>query len=176
MQKVDEIVGTLTEGEFYLVPTITGSLGGHKKVEEYPIIGPRHYDVEFFNIHSPHYHLDLRFINNRYWRDQLHCEVVVAVGRRASGELPTPQYKKLICIHRHIEINTVTNASAPGGHDQLRKHFAGTQCGGSRETGWICPHKRMFLGSQPASYGIITCPGHGLKINADTGKVCEAVQ
>jgi nitrite reductase/ring-hydroxylating ferredoxin subunit len=39
------------------------------------------------------------------------------------------------------------------------------------KAGWICPHKGIALGSVPAVDGVITCPGHGLRICAASGEV-----
>jgi Rieske 2Fe-2S protein len=52
----------------------------------------------------------------------------------------------------------------------LRKLFAGHQCAAGKG-GWICPHRKASLGSIQPVDGIITCPLHGLRIDAATGKM-----
>src|SRR6266436_5748073 len=107
MIKVDKVKGELIEGETYLVPTFTGPLGGKKHLtREYPVLrGPRHYDVEFFNVHMPHYHLDLRFIDLQQWRTELESNRPVGAGRRDDGSLPVPVYKAWRCYQSNVIIH-----------------------------------------------------------------------
>lgn len=168
MQRVDEVVGLLIEGKHYLVPTIVGSIGGTGPMQSHPIIGPRHYDVEFFGVHVPHYHLDLRFVLSESRSNNNHS---VAAGRQRDGSLPPVVYKKMKCTAACVVLSNVTG-NEPGAYEQLVEHFRGAQCGGSAKTGWVCPHKGMPLASQYIDpKWIITCPGHGLKIDSRTGKV-----
>jgi hypothetical protein len=147
MQKVDDAVGLLVEGQPYLVPTVTGSLGGSGPMECYPIIGPRHYDVEFLNVHMPHYHLDLRFIDMRKFDNN----VVVGAGQRSDGTYPPIVYKKMKCLQACVVISNVrgNGYAAADGYRHLVEHFCGVQCSGNAKDGWICPHKGMPLASQP---------------------------
>ena len=43
------------------------------------------------------------------------------------------------------------------------------------ERGWICPHQATPLGSIEPVDGIIICPLHGLRIDAQTGIVVPSV-
>jgi hypothetical protein len=53
---------------------------------------------------------------------------------------------------------------------KINKHWAGQQCDRSK-FGWICPHRNVQLGSMAPIDGVITCPLHGMRINAETGVV-----
>ena len=172
VMRVDKVCGPLIEGTTYLVPTLKGPLGGLKHlVREYPVlIGPRHYDVEYFNVHMPHYHIDLRFVDMRVWRNQWDGNIPVGAGRLDDGSLPKPEYKPWRCLQNHVILN-FDNSPDFLGYKRMCRHFAGAQCGGSRERGWICPHKGTNLASTPSHNGVITCPAHALKIDEATGKV-----
>lgn len=171
LSKVDAFVGPLTEGRCYLVPTVVGSVNGSGAMRPYPVIGTRHYDVEYFNVHMPHYHLDMRFIDMDRWRGEMLQGVLIGAGRRNDGTYPVPEYKKMKCLQSHVEITIRPNSTAPDGFEQMKRDFKGAQCGGSRKRGWTCPHKGTFLGGQPALLGVITCPAHSLRIDAKTGRV-----
>lgn len=169
MKRVDDMTTPLREGVTYLVPTIVGTLGGKHPSERWPIlVGPRHYDVEFFNIHMPHHHLDVRFISYETWKQELGSEIVVGVGRFADGSLPAIEHKPMRCLVEAFLLNSITS------HDDraMHKHFKGAQCEGSLKRGWICPHKGTYLGSQYIDNdGVMICPAHGLRIDAATGRV-----
>lgn len=168
MIKVDETSRVLMEGQTYLVPIIEGSLSGKWPTKSFPVIGPRHYDVEFFNVHAPHYHLDLRFINFTDWY-RSDKGTTVLVGRKADGSLPSVHYEPMKCLQSQVVIYDVRSESGPpDAYKQLVTHFEGRKCEGSKQEGWTCPHKGTFLGD---TNGVITCPAHGLKIDNRTGKV-----
>jgi hypothetical protein len=171
LEKVDEGVEVLTDGKEYLVPTLVGPLGGKLgTTREYPVLGTRHYDVEFFENHMAHYHLDLRFVDYQKWQREWGRDVVVGAGRTVSGALPKLQLKAIKCQQSQVIINFIFGPK-PDTMDKFRDHFRGQQCGGNREKGWICPHKGTFLGGQPVYKGALTCPAHGLKVNPRTGIV-----
>jgi hypothetical protein len=167
LRKVDEIVGELSEGADYLVPTLVGSLSGKGPMQEYPVLGTRHYDVDHFNVHMPHYHIDLRFYDHSLWIRE-GKQVLVGAGRREDGSLPPIIYKKMRCRQSCV----LMNITQPDGRTDFWEVWRGAQCGGSAKEGWICPHKGTFLGSQFTDIdGVITCPAHSLRIDAKTGKV-----
>lgn len=55
----------------------------------------------------------------------------------------------------------------------MADHYGGHQCAKAR-TGWVCPHRDIPLGQFAPVDGIITCPLHGLRVVAATGKVLNA--
>lgn len=63
LQRVDRLKEPPVVGKFYLVPTVYGRW--HDKITDWPVIGNRHNDVEFFGLHAEHYHLDYRFVQIR---------------------------------------------------------------------------------------------------------------
>ena len=57
---------------------------------------------------------------------------------------------------------------------ELQAAVAGARC--QRDAaGWVCPHRQFSFGSiAPDSCGIITCPLHGLQVDAATGVAIAA--
>lgn len=51
---------------------------------------------------------------------------------------------------------------------KLNSHFSGHQCRKGKR-GFVCPHKHLPLGSIAPIDGVITCPLHGLRVDAETG-------
>jgi hypothetical protein len=67
IQRVDQLDSPPTAGKFYLVPAIFwnwGQCGGPSSW--WPVIGPKHHDLEFFNFKEKHYHVDPRFLTRRH--------------------------------------------------------------------------------------------------------------
>ena len=52
---------------------------------------------------------------------------------------------------------------------KMNEAFSGQQCRTGKR-GFVCPHKQFPLGSIKAIDGVVTCPLHGLRIDAATGK------
>lgn len=162
--RIETLTSPPAVGEFYLVPTVRTAWCG--KVANWPVIGPKHSDREFFGFTEPHYHLDARFLRpgHRGIYETLTYPVHWPRGRDG-GPMPKPVWRRLKC-------QRLTNDFHPFGKQiaAMREAFAGRQCArGTR--GWICPHQHAALGSVVAVDGIIICPLHGLKIDAATG-VC----
>lgn len=166
MERVDRITTPLLKGEYYWVPTVHGRWRG--QVANWPVIGPLHNDVEYFNHEWKHYHVDARFV-------RLSPELRLSTFRSPLTAqpyydpkvlLPAPVFRRRKCHWPSIEY-------PHGAHERiqrLRKDFAGTQCHHGKG-GWICPHQKASLGSITPIDGVITCPLHGLRIDAATGKV-----
>lgn len=170
-------------GKFYRVPAILHVYPNWYSSEMFwPIIGPLHHDAEFFNLPNPHYHIDLRFISARHravakpYAGKLGVNAsflarpLSARQLSAKGEfetLPRPVLVRMRCTG-----NTIFY---PHAHRDpicaLNTHYAGTRCERGRQ-GWICPHRAAPIGTHlPDEDGVITCPLHGLRIDAATG-VC----
>jgi hypothetical protein len=66
---------------------------------------------------------------------------------------------------RRVAIRSVRQQST-----NMNTAFAGTQCRKGKR-GFVCPHKLFPLGSVEPVAGVITCPLHGMRIDAATG-VC----
>lgn len=174
LQRVDRTDQPLVVGRYYLVPVVTMTWHGH--LSSWPVIGPPHTDVEFFNFTKEHYHIDGRFLSVPQWKiaeesyRTAENNIQSAPLHPARGkDLPKPTIEKRRCnrpdlayVHGHQEPI-----------QQIRTHFAGTQCERGKG-GWICPHRKASLGSVAAVDGVITCPLHGLQIDAASGLVLSS--
>lgn len=161
LKRVDQIVGSLIDGRTYLVPTVRAEWLKTHGVADWPVIGPRHKDPDL-GVDISHYHIDLRFVPFAdFQRDN---NTVV----NESCDAPI-RYEPWTCRQACV---VISNVRTPLMVD-LNRRYAGKQCMGSRKLGWICPHKKLWLGSQPPVKGMITCPGHGLRIDADSGRILE---
>lgn len=163
LQRVDRLKGAPVVGEFYLVPIIHGKW--YDRVADFPVIGHRHNDIEFFDFEREHYHLDFRFFRGTGFKyastAPLHAHEGFPLGK--------PVLKRRKCLRDQHIFDGPSYIMSP-----FRKSFAGQQCAKGKR-GWVCPHRHIALGSTPAIDGIITCPLHGLRIEAETGKVCSRV-
>ncbi len=159
--RIDRLTEPAVAGRMYLVPTVKAKWIGRLGI--WPVIGPLHEDAEIFNFDKDHYHVDARFLPPRFHKPEkafvypLHADAITAVWRRRK------------CIRAYVPY------TLPGGRDTspvfvLRGIFAGHQCERGKG-GWICPHRKASLGSLSPVNGVITCPLHGLRIDAETGIV-----
>src|SRR5258708_5362853 len=165
IERVDRQTAPLVEGRFYLVPTVRAKWYG--KLADWPVVGPLHEDREFFRFELDHYHVDPRFLPRRM-KDGV-------VDRAFSAPLcipplPPAMMKRRKCVRSHVDYFLPYFGRDTSPVDVLRKHFAGQQCAAGKG-GWICPHRKASLGSIQPVDGIITCPLHGLRIDAATGQV-----
>lgn len=159
--RVDEIVGSLDEGRRYLVPTVKGEWLNTHGIGDWPVIGPRHKD-EDLGVNISHYHIDHRFVAEAEFKRDDNTVV------NESCDAPV-RYKLWRCLQACVVLSNVRVAGK--GVDSFYQSFAGKRCEGSQRAGWTCPHRGVWLGSQPAIGGVITCQGHGLRIDARTGRV-----
>lgn len=179
IERVDQCSGPLTIGRLYLVPAIWWQRE-RKRPLWWPVIGPKHEDAEFLNFPWLHYHVDVRFVNRNHLAQHYRRfdEMPRALAKIADilaqplshtgmpDAPPAPQWRRMKCqraeiIYPYGFTTQVQNINA---------HFAGAQCARSK-AGWICPHRHAPLASIAPIDGVITCPLHGLKINAETGRV-----
>lgn len=166
IERVDRQTSPLVEGRFYLVPTVRGEWFG--KFGDWPVIGPLHDDREIFRFEIDHYHVDGRFLSRKV-RNVFRVFTYALHAYRGKPPLPPVVMKRRKCIRSHVDycLPYFRDASPV---DVLRKHFAGHQCVAGKG-GWICPHRKASLGSIQPVDGVITCPLHGLRIDAATGVV-----
>lgn len=177
IERADRQTSPLVEGRFYLVPTVRAKW--FDKLTDWPVIGPLHEDREIFGFDQDHYHIDARFLPRTYRRIYrvfqyaLHAHYWAHHFAANEGKpppvLPAPVLLKRKCIRSHVPYDPPwERAAVPIG--TLRKAFAGHQCAAGKG-GWICPHRKASLGSIQPVGGVITCPLHGLRIDAVDGKV-----
>lgn len=165
LQRVDRLKEPPVIGQFYLVPTIWGRW--YDTYAAWPVIGNRHEDAEFFGFSAEHFHIDYRFARvHKSW-----LRLVMSAPLHDSFNVPTqkPTLRRRKCLRYQHVFDGPAKIMSP-----FRSSFAGQQCAKGKR-GWVCPHRHIALGSTPAIDGIITCPLHGLRIEAETGKVCSRV-
>jgi nitrite reductase/ring-hydroxylating ferredoxin subunit len=173
VERIDRMTEAPVPGKFYLVPVVRAKW--YWRTDEWPVIGPSHNDVEFLNFDKEHYHIDGRFLTKsqrEYAHASLwHWSLADSVQRAPieaphnGGDLPAPTLKRRKCWMSDIEYVHGDKAQV----QNIRKHFAGQHCAKGK-SGWICPHRKAPLGSVAVIDGVITCPLHGLRIDASTGK------
>lgn len=191
-------------GKWYRVPAIRfdrtmGASRPHEKGQDrwpvsylpkvlwWPVMGRMHDDVDHFDFHHKHYHIDLRFVGNRH----------LAQAGQDWG-IDDPKQAKLACLStsplhgRHgqgglnhlakpvlMPFRMMRDHQPWMYHDRPRMQdfqdaLSGQKCRHSK-AGWVCPHRGYPLGQvTPDANGVVTCPLHGLRINAQTGMVLAA--
>ena len=171
LERVDRMTEPLVVGRHYLVWTVHARW--HKRDKDWPVIGPRHNDKDFFNFGMQHYHLDSRFLPLRM-KDRglsLSHPLHAHEAKYSDEEIPLgePVLRRRKCISAESQVDIPWHARLDP-LTKMREHFAGHQCAKGKG-GWICPHRKASLGSVQPVDGIITCPLHLLKIDAATGIV-----
>lgn len=177
MTRVDRLTSPPVVGQFYLVPTIfyewfnpwlyKVTTGGGHKVRHWPVMGAIHNDADRFPLPDEHYHLDPRFIPA--WGLKMRPFATPLIQHYERGPMPSIEFRSVRC-HRTMPIYPH--------HDQkqiigIQQDFAEQQCAHGKG-GWICPHRKFSLGSIEPVDGVITCPLHGMKIDAASGRVRKA--
>ena len=176
MQRVDHMLEPPIVGQTYLVPSIIYKMFNDNEPRWYPVMGTRHEDADHLKFPWEHFHPDWRFMP----------AAVVAKAMRAGGRrygtqalfgyplqmhgLDVPEkteYRRRKCVRTMPE--NVILASMP----LARGHFDAWEGVDAKRgpRGLVCPHRGTILGSvTPNPDGTITCPLHGLKFCARTGK------
>ena len=177
--RIDEIAGEPIIGRYYLVPTVLATW--HDKLGEWPVIGPKHHDAHCLNFKWTHYHLDARFVPSsskdyHFWRSVMASPVMTSERINPEG-LPEPVWRRRTCrrLANPFQSKICDDAAAVAG-DAWKCHFsewAGRQAKRDARR-WICPHRNVSLAGQLIVDGVITCPLHLLRIDAETGVVLPA--
>lgn len=170
IERVDRITTPLVVGRAYLVQTVHFRYFSDDYAD-WPVMGHKHTDVEFFNFKEPHFHVDARFLSQKLRKkigDSLFsAPLAKRIFPHQNDELPVPFWKKWRCRVSFMEYPFGDRDAIQG----IRMHYSGQQCAKGKG-GWICPHRKAALGSiLPDENGLVTCPLHGLVINAETGIV-----
>lgn len=180
IERITNLDAAPVVGRYYLVPMIRWEVINH--VSDWPIFLPLHNDARFFAVATDHFHLDPRFIGGHKWRllathyfsaGPLETAQATVVGRNNWGayakdaKVSNIQWKRQQCIRAQIEYMHGNKKAV----QNMRGHYAGHQCAKAR-SGWICPHQNWPMGSvEPDKNGVMSCPLHGLQIDAETGLV-----
>lgn len=170
-------------GRFYLVPVVR-RYPWHGRVDDWPVIGPKHDDREHFNFPDVHYHLDPRFLTSA--QEQFVRRQGARVGRSsytpgAAGDaveyavsgyplsnrdwqLP-PGRPEL--VRRRCRRASYTFGMFPERRVQSMRAALGDPAEPIRlaDGRLLCPHRKVDLSQfPPDESGIVTCPLHGLRV------------
>lgn len=187
VERADMLTAPPVVGRFYLVPSVLWSFSSTWGEPEalktlqalpdakwWPVWGRKHDDREFFKFEFKHYHLDPRFLTKRHWKEfewGFRSPLGVLQGkplnhRDLPNGPPRPQLRRMKCT----SLDTTWEHAGQKTVLAMQAAFAGKQCRASK-VGIICPHQRFPLGSIAPVDGVITCPLHGLRIDAASGRV-----
>ncbi|KEC73173.1 hypothetical protein RLPCCGM1_c1289 [Rhizobium leguminosarum bv. phaseoli CCGM1] len=177
MKRLDELTQHVEVGRYYLVPTVTASWCGDEKV--WPVIGPQHNDRHCLDFGYDHYHIDPRFVAEGagagFWLRVSAAPIMTSAAINAGG-LPKPVWRRRIC-RRLANPDLAEVGERAARHPNWQCHFdewTGKQA--KRDSrGWICPHRAVSLADHAPVDGVITCPLHLLRINAETGVVLPPI-
>jgi hypothetical protein len=160
-------------GKYYQVPCVKGTetppfLNFAKKGQWIPILLPKHDDPE---IGAPfqHYHLDFRFLTE--WSLKKAGFAWVLAQPHGYGETHQRKFYQEEIVYRRMKCKREM--------PQYPRHIARwmpTLCAkykGSRLVNGKCPHKGIDLSGCVPVNGVVTCPGHGLMWDVETGKMVE---
>ena len=165
----DDLNEPPVKGRNYLVRTVHGSW--NHRVGWWPVWGPKHEDAEFIKFEPIHFHLNRYFLasHDLEWACRLPLTSVSNAWNHGFVSLSEPVLRKKVCRYEFPYPFAVAKSLKLPSFQEFHQHFAGTQC--ARRGGFICPHKGFNLSSVPSVDGVITCPLHGLRIDATTGRV-----
>jgi hypothetical protein len=193
IRSIDDLTGPPVPGQHYLVPHVLywwtpgePIYGRTQDARWWPIIGPKHDDIEHLNFKAKHYHCDVRFLRRSTFSDRRrnirasYSNLVGTpisefserewYGHKIGGPLPEPVWRTAKCIvadagfvpHNPENLTFVAFHAA----------YEGKRCRRDAEGRLICPHKGAPLNSlAPDRKGRVVCPLHGLLINVETGVV-----
>jgi Rieske [2Fe-2S] domain len=168
-QRIDRLTEPAVVGRTYLVPTVAAMWPEGYVTAPWPVIGPKHTDVEFLNFTWNHYHVDARFVLSRAHLKLVHKLAYFSTPTSDSHHPLADVIWQPIRMRRKMPIYP-ERFRWDFGIRAIAAHYAGHQCK-SGKGGWICPHRNAPLGSLSPVDGVITCPLHGLRIDAVSGKV-----
>lgn len=179
--RIDDLDGPPVLRRTYLVPTVRYEWNG--RVDDWPVMGPRHEDGEHLSFPWWHYHLDPRFMTAAQWRRarrtpwakkgaaavQSHPLLKWADPRMQDGiPHPDPVWRPLRCLRVMPEYLF----GDIGPVIRLNAAYAGRRCPRDAAGRLVCPHKGADLSTlAPDGDGLITCPLHGLRIDPARGVV-----
>lgn len=176
-KRLDELTQPIEVGQIYLVPTVTATWMGTTKA--WPVIGPKHNDRHCLDFKWDHYHIDPRFVvggsRPDFWI-LVQSSPLMTRGDLNLGGLHAPVWRRRVC-RRLANPALMRVREIASRHAQWRCHFdewTGKQA--KRDArGWICPHRAVSLADHTPVDGVITCPLHLLRIDAETGVVLPPI-
>ena len=149
---------------------------------------PEHEDREFIGFRHYHYHVDWRFLN-RAQREKasgpdrmppvynIPISIIVLSDNPYQTAMLTDRPKDDPLRHQYARIKKRRCHGLPWPpseqfrnakwYEKLMSAYREQQL----KPGQICPHRGAELAGIPPQNGIITCPMHGLRWHADTGRL-----
>lgn len=123
-----------------------------------PIIGPWHEDASIIGFLPHHYHVDWRFVTDRFFKKQ-------PDDRRYFGKV----IKEDVLVSSTVKIMKKKCRRRFNGYPRERVEKLWlprleASYGGDVAKCGICPHRGLPLDGLPVENGVVTCPGHGLRI------------
>ena len=170
--RIDEIDHEPIIGRFYLVPVVRAAWPG-RMGENWPVLLPRHSDVEIIGFDITHYHYDPRFIRQRQWKfiaarakfsaGHDTARFVIADDDNSAGP---PVWTRLKC-QRAMPDRRQYIYPAVSWFQPLEDAYADARL----KPNMVCPHKGVCLKSMAVVDGVVVCPAHGLRWRVDTGEL-----
>ena len=186
MKAVHEMTEVPVMGQRYLVPCVEITADDIKGYCEgmlkgwWPVMGPEHEDARFFDFPHSHWHFDARFMSARQLRNRAHRSFLLGkIGQQEAvfvltfpltnhGNLRAPELRRKQCLRQMPEWERTLPALPKLERVLLAE---GRTLKGNCK---VCPHRGFPLASLPvAADGGVTCPGHGLRWHAETGKMLQ---
>lgn len=183
-QRIDCLDGPPIVGEFYLVPCIKRMFrDGHDDEGEWlPIIGPEHEDAGIVNFPRMHFHYDWRFMRKHtmdwlgFIRDGKASRVygsVAVTGQHEDYDVIGPQWNRRKCHREFPPYPADYSLASFNGkkHHPWLDRLEDAHAGRTLPACKTCPHRGIPLRSVRAVDGTVTCPGHGLTWDVETGEL-----
>lgn len=158
-------------GKWYRVPAV--------RVAEWrgfrgwlPVIGPKHEDAELIGFKPWHWHLNLPFVPKRaYWDVFYSSAYAVPISCPDNNGkqvvMDGPLLRRMKCVREWPPYPLDKIKGPRGWLPKLEAAYSSCKL----KPGMVCPHRGIPLASVPAVDGIVTCPGHGLRWNIETGEL-----
>ena len=165
-------------GRYYSVPVVRGTWRHH--LRNWVVIGPGHEDTEIIGFPEYHFHLDPRFVSKQRW-DAWSLQAILGgpvsepTGSRCTVDWPRPRF---VGLRKRRMIREVSPLEIRGLFAQAHWMFDLEERyrHESLRAGMVCPHRGTDLSTQPVdTQGCVTCPCHGLRWNATSGRLVPLV-
>lgn len=175
-------------GKWYLVPCIkvdASALTIWMDVNGWvPVLGPKHRDIEHLEFDFEHWHIDWRFVGHRaykYAAGKISGSPLSRVlTNDGAGEYRTlnrsPELRRIKCKRDMPTFPQVRKFATPDPWVRLssgvkwpRLERAQAITCNKLKPGNICPHRGIDLTPFVKPDGTVTCPGHGLRWDTNTG-------
>lgn len=186
---------TFEVGKFYRVPCLLTKnrlADGWSTLwngEWIPVIGPLHRDDGPVEFPWLHWHVDLRFVSDRVFKEMeigapaTKSPYAMPLQKHPLGWSPTNWRGEEKTGDSFVEGETIMKLrkcrrafpAYPSRHafwlPKLHEEFKDV-----RLKGMVCPHRGIPLDGCPRKGDVVTCPGHGLRWNVKTGALVRQTQ